>query len=82
MHPFGNLLSCIQVGHVLNVVSGVATSPSCVNADPETIGRGMASAEGQQDEPSLGEWIAVYTCRTIFRCRLLAAVAVAVCVCG
>ena len=26
----------------------------------------MASAEEQQDEPSLGEWIAVYTCRTYF----------------
>ena len=38
----------------------------------------MASAEEQQDEPSLGEWLAVYTCRTVFRCRLLAAVAVRV----
>ena len=63
-------------------MSGVAASPTYVNAHPKTIGRGMASAEEQQDKPSLGEWIAVYTCTTVFCCRLLAAVAVAVCVCG
>ena len=62
-------------------MSGVAASTSCVNADPETIGRGMASAEEQQDEPSLGEWIALYTCRTVFHCRLLAVVVVAMAVC-
>ena len=44
MHPFGQLLPCIYVGHLLNAVSGVAASQSCANAESETIGKEMASA--------------------------------------